>query len=133
MQGALILAISVHVLTATFWAGSTFALARTAGQNSRQLFGPQMGAALFAIGSGSYLFHVLHEGSFGTAEKLLVTGAVTAILALAIQAVIVGGALRRIRRSSSEPSAEARITIAQRASAFLLVITVVTMAASRFA
>lgn len=133
MQGALILAISIHVLTATFWAGSTFALARMGGQNGRQLFGPQMGAALFAIGSGSYLWHMLHEGSFGTTEKLLATGAAAAILALVIQAVMVGGALRRIRKSGTDPRAEARIAIAERVSALLLAITVVAMAASRFA
>ena len=133
MQGVLILAISIHVLTATFWAGTTFVLARTGGQNSRQLFGPQMGAASFAILSGSYLWHVLHEGSFGTGEKWLATGAASALIALVIQATLVGSALRRIRKSGSDPRAEARIVIAQRVSALLLAITVVAMAASRFA
>lgn len=134
MQPALVIAISIHILAATFWAGSTFALARMAGKGSEQLFVPQLSAAMFAIGAGAYLWHTLHEGSFGTPERLLAAGAVAAIVALAIQAAVIGGALRRLRRlGSDDASARSRIAVAQRGAAFLLAIAAVTMAAARYA
>ncbi|MER8470493.1 hypothetical protein [Mesorhizobium sp. M1405] len=135
MQLALIIAISVHILAATFWAGSTFALARMAGHGSEQLFVPQLLAAVFAIGAGAYLWHVLHEGSFGTMEQ------------------IAGGRrrggnscprdpgggyrwrLRLLRRpgSGDNTSALSRVAVAQRGAAILLAIAAVTMAAGRYA
>jgi len=134
MQLALVIAISVHILAATFWAGSTFALARMAGKGGEQILVPQLVAAVFAIGAGAYLWHTLHRGSFGTAEQLLAAGAVAAIVALAIQAVAIGGALRRLRRlGSDDTSARSRIAAAQRGAAFLLAIAAVTMAAARYA
>jgi len=134
MQLALVIAISVHILAATFWAGSTFALARMAGKGGEQILVPQLVAAVFAIGAGAYLWHTLHRGSFGTAEQLLAAGAVAAIVALAIQAVAIGGALRRLRRlGGDDTSAQSRIAAAQRGAAFLLAIAAVTMAAARYA
>jgi hypothetical protein len=134
MQLALLVAISVHILAATFWAGSTFALARMAGNSSEQLFLPQLFAAVLAIGAGAYLWQTLHEGSFGTTEQLLAAGAVAAILAFAIQAAVIGGALRQLRRPGSDnTSARSRVAVAQRGAAFLLAIAAVTMAAARYA
>jgi hypothetical protein len=134
MQLALVIAISVHILAATFWAGSTFALARMAGNGSEQLFVPQLFAAVFTIGAGAYLWHTLHEGSFGTTEQLLAAGSVAATLALAIQAAGIGGALRQLRRPGSDnTSARSRVAVAQRAAAFLLAIAAVAMAAGRYA
>jgi hypothetical protein len=134
MQLALVIAISVHILAATFWAGSTFALARMAGAGSEKLFFPQLAAALFAIVAGSYLWRTLHESSLGTTEKLLATGALTAFLALAIQVAVVGGTLRQLRKTNSDnPSGRSRVAVAHRAAAVLLAIAAVTMAASRYA
>lgn len=134
MQLALIIATSLHILAATFWAGSTFALARTAGNGSEQLFVPQLFAAVFAISAGAYLWQTLHEGSFGTTEQWLAAGAWSAILALAIQAVVVGGALRQLRRPGSDnASARSRIAVAHRAAAILLAFAAVAMAAARYA
>ena len=48
MQVTLILTLVLHVLSGVFWAGTTFALARTGGNDAKQLFGPQMGAATVA-------------------------------------------------------------------------------------
>lgn len=133
MQLAMIIAISVHILAATFWAGSTFALARMAGRGSEQLFVPQLLAAAFAIGAGGYLWRTLHEGSFGTAEQWLATGAVSAILALVIQAAVIGGALRQLRKAGSDnPSVRSRVAVAQRGAAILLAIAAVTMASARY-
>jgi hypothetical protein len=134
MQLALAIAISLHVLAATFWAGTTFASARMAGNGSEQLFYPQLAAATLAIGTGTYLWRTLHEGSFGTSEKLLTAGGAIAILALVIQVAVIGGARRRFRRIGSDnTSARSRIAVAQRASAFLLALAAVAMAAARYA
>jgi len=134
MQWALIIAISVHVLAATFWAGSTFATARLAGAGSEKLFVPQLTAALLTIGAGSYLWHTLHEGGFGTMEQLLATGAGAAILAFVVQVTVVGGALRQLRKADpGNPGIPSRVVIGQRAAAILLAITAVTMAAARYA
>ncbi|MBR0719525.1 hypothetical protein [Bradyrhizobium liaoningense] len=134
MQLALVIAISLHILAATFWAGSTFTLARTAGNGSDQLFVPQLSSAVLAIGAGAYLWYTLHDGPFGTAEQWLAAGAWSAILALAIQAVVVGAAQRQLRKPGKDTArARSRIAIAYRVTAFLLAIAAVAMAASRYA
>jgi len=133
MQMDLTIAISLHILAATFWAGSTFALARMAGNGSEQLLRPQLGAAVVAIGSGAYLWHSLHEGSFGTSEQLLATGAVAALLAFGIQAVVVGGALRALRvAGSGDAVVRSRVAFAYRSTAVLLAVAAVAMAAARY-
>ncbi len=40
MQTALIIALSLHVLSSVFWAGSSFTLARTGGLGGEKLLGP---------------------------------------------------------------------------------------------
>ena len=52
MQIALIIALSLHILSAVFWAGTSFTLARTGGAGGEQLFRPQMGAAVIAVLTG---------------------------------------------------------------------------------
>lgn len=52
MQTALVIALSLHVLSSVFWAGSSFALARTGGAGGEQLVFPQLGAATIAILTG---------------------------------------------------------------------------------
>jgi len=49
MQIALIVALSLHILSSVFWAGTSFVLARTGGIGGEQLFRPQMGAAVIAV------------------------------------------------------------------------------------
>jgi hypothetical protein len=129
MQLALVIAISLHILAATFWAGSTFACARMSGNGGQQLFAPQLAAAAVAIITGAYLWQTLHEGSFRTTEQLLAAGATAAILALIIQAIVIGGGLRR----GDDAKARSRISVGYRGAALLLAIAVLTMAASRYA
>src|SRR6059036_2237466 len=74
MQTALVIALSLHVLSSVFWAGSSFTLARTGGAGGEQLIGPQMGAAAVTILTGAYLGHSVHAGMFGTAEQILGSG-----------------------------------------------------------
>src|SRR5260370_3057815 len=71
MQIALIIALSLHILSSVFWAGTSFALARTGGVGGEQLFRPQMGAAVIAVLTGGYLGPPVHEGAFGTPEENL--------------------------------------------------------------
>jgi hypothetical protein len=55
MQFTLIVTLVLHVLSGVFWAGTTFALARTGGNQADQLFRPQMGAAMIAVATGALL------------------------------------------------------------------------------
>jgi hypothetical protein len=127
---------SVHVLAGAFWAGSTFTLARTGapGDLGVRLFRPQMGAAALAVLSGGYLWHTFHEGSMSGIERMLGAGVACALLAVLLQAVLVGGVLRRLRRREvDESNAGVRIRLAHRVAAALLALTVIAMAGARFA
>ena len=131
MQIALIIALSLHVLSSVFWAGSSFALARTGGE---QLFRPQMGAAMVAILTGGYLGHLAHAGTFGTAEKVLAAGALAALIAASVQAAIGGRAIASLRAGTAdEAGARSRLATAQRIAALLLAVTAVCMGAARYA
>ncbi|QOZ42639.1 hypothetical protein XH89_03490 [Bradyrhizobium sp. CCBAU 53340] len=134
MQPVLVIAISLHVLAATFWAGSTFACARMTGNDGQQLFTPQLGAAAVALLSGAYLWKALHEGSFGPTEQLLGAGAVAAIVALVIQITIIRNALRRLRTCSGDAArARSQLATGYRSAAALLAVAALAMAASRYA
>jgi hypothetical protein len=134
MQIALIITLSLHVLSSVFWAGSSFTLARTGGVGGEQLFVPQMGAALVAILTGAYLGHQVHEGAFGTAEKILAAGALAALIAAGVQGLIGGGAIRGLHRGTAdETGARSRLAIAQRVAAALLAVAAVCMGAARYA
>src|SRR4029450_8758188 len=122
MQQALMAVLSLHVLAATFWTGSTLTLARTGGGGSERLFGPQMGAAVIAVLTGAYLWRTLHEASFGPMERWLTAGALCALLAVVIQAIFAGGALRKLNQHrGDEALARSRIAVAHRVAAVLLV------------
>lgn len=133
MQVALIIALSFHILSSVFWAGTSFALARTGGAGGEQLFRPQMGAAVIAVLTGGYLGHLLHAGTFGTTEQILAAGALAALVAAGIQGAIGGRAIRSLRSGKAdETSARSRIATAQRAAAALLAVTAVCMGAARY-
>jgi hypothetical protein len=134
MQIALIVALSLHILSSVFWAGTSFVLARTGGVGGEQLFRPQMGAAVIAVLSGGYLGHLVHASSFGTAEQLLAVGALGALVAAGVQGAIGGGAIRSLRNGKAdETDARSRIATAQRIAAALLAVTAVCMGAARYA
>jgi uncharacterized membrane protein len=134
MQIALIIALSLHVLSSVFWAGSSFTLARTGGLGGEKLFRPQMGAAVVAILTGGYLGHAVHEGAFGTAEKILAAGALTALVAAFVQGLIGGRAILSLRGGTADiAGARSRLVTAQRIAALLLAVTAVCMGAARYA
>lgn len=103
MQTTLVIALSLHVLSSVFWAGSSFALARIGGVGGEQLVFPQLGAATIAILTGGYLGHLVHSGSFGTTEQVLAVGAACALVAAGVQAVIGPRALMAFRRGAGNP------------------------------
>jgi hypothetical protein len=134
MQIALIIALSLHILSAVFWAGTSFTLARTGGIGGEQLFRPQMGAAAIAVLTGFYLGHLAHAGTFGTAEQVLAVGAIFAFAAAGVQGAIGGRAIRSLRTGTTdETGARSRIATAQRIAAALLAVTAVCMGAARYA
>jgi uncharacterized membrane protein len=134
VQNILILAISLHVLAVIYWAGSTFALARLQGGGSERLFVPQMIAAAVAIVSGGFLWRSLHQGVFETAEKVLGIGVASALVALAVQLLVAGGALRSLRRQKGDADKQrSRIAVAHRVAAGLLAVAALSMAAARYA
>src|SRR5437899_1144373 len=134
MQIPLIISLSLHVLSSVFWAGSSFTLARTGGLGGEKLFRPQMGAAVIAILTGAYLGHAVHAGAFGTAEKILAAGALTALVAAGVQGAIGGRAVRSLYRGTAdEADARSRIAVAQRIAAVLLAVTALCMGAARYA
>jgi hypothetical protein len=133
MQIALIAALVLHVLSGVFWAGSTFVLARTGGNQAERLFRPQMGAAVVAVVSGAVLWFLLHRGTPGIQEHLLEIGAVSALIAAGVQgfgARALGAAA--VAGAGAMP-ADNRVALAQRIAAALLALTVICMAAARYA
>ena len=135
MQVLLIVTLVLHVLTGVFWAGTTFTLARTVGAHADRLFRPQMGAAVVVVLTGALLWHLVHKDAFRTAEQLLAVGALCAIAAAGVQGMATGPVLRKhATGGGSERSAlHARMVTGQRVAAGLLAITVICMAAARYA
>jgi hypothetical protein len=134
MQITFIVTQVLHVLSGVFWAGSTFALARTGAAHAEQLFRPQLGAAAVAVVTGGLLWQFLHPASFGTQEQVLALGALCAVTAAGVQSVMCGSALRQFSSAGDVNAAplQARIAISQRIAAGLLMLTVICMAASRY-
>lgn len=87
MTIGLMLLLSLHVLSAIFWAGSTFVLARTGGDGIDALRRPQYGAAGVAIVTGIPLAAMLHGAAFGRQEQVLMVAVVSALVALIVQIV----------------------------------------------
>ncbi|MHC2433054.1 hypothetical protein [Bradyrhizobium sp. USDA 4451] len=134
MQTVLIIALSLHVLSSVFWAGSSFTLARTGGLGGEKLLIPQIGAATVAIVTGATLWHLVHEGTFALSEQILAGGATAALAAIAVQIIVGGGAIRQLRSEAGDVSAaRSRLAVAQRIAAGLLAITALCMGAARYA
>lgn len=132
MQIYLIIATALHVLSAVFWAGSTFVLARSAAVNVERLWRPQLGAAAVTILSGGYLWSVIHRGQFGDSEKVLAVGIVAALVAAALQATAGRGAARALERNPADPTLRKRAAMVQGIASALVALTVTCMAVSRY-
>ena len=133
MQLLLIIAISLHILAGVFWAGSTFALARTGGLGGESLFRLQRAAMGITVIAGAYLWSQLHAGDFGTSERVLAFGVVCAIIAGIAQGAISGRALRGLRKAENDKTLLwSRFALGQRIGAVLLAITIICMGAARY-
>ena len=86
MRTTLIATLVLHILSGVFWAGTTFALARMAGNQTDLFFRPQMGAAAVAVATGGLLWFLLHSGPLGMQGHILALGALCALLAVASKA-----------------------------------------------
>jgi hypothetical protein len=125
MSAVFLIALSLHVLAAIFWAGTSFTLARTGGLGIEKLRVPQLGAALVAVLSGGYLGHAAHADAFTRVQQVLMVGAASALLAAVLQVA----AAMLARRSSSGGFG----LVAQRAAAALLAGTALCMVLARYA
>jgi hypothetical protein len=134
MQTTLLVTMVLHILSGVFWAGSTFALARTGAVTADQLFRPQMGAAVVAVISGAVLWRLLHPPGFGTTEQVLAVGGLGAVLAAGVQGALCGPALRQLGRAGGKDTRlQAQVALGHRIAAGLLALTVICMAAARYA
>lgn len=134
MQTTLLVTQVLHILSGVFWAGSTFAVARSQAASANELFRPQMGAAIVAVVTGGGLWHLLHPSGFGIQEQVLLLGALSAVLAAGVQSALCGPALRQLATAGeTNKRAQAQATLGHRIAAGLLALTVVCMAAARYA
>jgi uncharacterized membrane protein len=160
----IVLVRMVHVMAGVIWAGATFVLAAVivpiaarygsegAGRWTALVagrVGPISGiAALLTVLSGGYLFATLHSHDSSAEGLVLKTGAVAALLSLAIGFLIgrpTGLKLARLSEQQSlgaAPPAELlqkisglrlRATLSSRFTAALLGLAVVSMAGFRYA
>jgi F0F1-type ATP synthase membrane subunit c/vacuolar-type H+-ATPase subunit K len=134
MQITLLVTLMLHILSGVFWAGSTFALARTGAATADQLFRPQIGAAVVAVITGGVLWHLLHPSVFGTMEQVLALGALGAVLAAGAQGALCGRALRQLARNGENDTQwKVQVALGHQIAAALLALTVICMAAARYA
>jgi hypothetical protein len=124
----IVTAFCVHVLAGVFWAGSTITLAMV-GHGNRTIHAAQLIAGALVLGAGTYLWHTLHAGNFGDAERILAVGAISAVIALVIQCAFMGPELFGIR---DRPVLGVASLPIQRIAAVLLCIAAVAMAASKY-
>jgi hypothetical protein len=133
MRTALLVILVFHILSGVFWAGSTFALARTGGASADRLFRPQMGAAVVAVITGALLWYLLHASGFGPQERVLALGALAAVAAACIQGAWCGAALHQLASTAGyNARSQGRITLGHQIAAALLALTVICMAAARY-
>ena len=121
MQLSLIIALSLHIHVATFWAGAGFTLSRSNGAGAERLLRPQMGAAVLAVLTGGYLWSQLHRDLFERPEQVLAIGVLCAFIAAGVQGAMIGSAIRKLStRAINEAAARSRILMAQRVASGLL-------------
>jgi len=133
MLVVVIVVLSIHVLAAVFWAGSTFIQARTGAAGGETLLRPQLGAGAVTVVFGLILMGLLHRGGFGPMEQVLAVGSVAAVIAGGVQGAMGGPAARRLRADPADASARARLAAAQRIAALLLAIALISMVTAKYA
>lgn len=123
----IMVAISLHVVAGLVWMLTTIWIA-VSGSARKELLGLQIGAALVAILDGIGLWHALHAGRNGSTEHWLAAGTFCALIAIGPQLAIAGPALVR---PAAQPMTGGALML-MRATAILLVLAAIAMAASRW-
>src|ERR1700704_2678465 len=125
MQTILMVTLVLHILSGVFWAGTTFALARTGANQADQFLRPQIGADVIVLATGALLWYLVHPGSFGTTEQILAVGVFLALIAPAPQGMSRGPALRKLSITGESEASRLRHRVAtgQRVAPALLMIT----------
>jgi len=124
----------LHVVPAVFWMGSTLVWAR-GDTPTAPLLRAQLGTALVAIANGVGLWFMFHRGgAHDVAARIVAAGALAAIVALVLQAMIVAPAAFRLEGASASDARGLQVRIAkgQRMAAPLLVVAVVCMVIARY-
>ena len=133
MLVVVIAVLSIHVLAAVFWTGSTFVQARAGAAGGERLLRPQLGAGGVTIVFGAILMGLLHRGGFGGMEQVLAAGAVAAVVAAGVQGALGGPAARRLMADPADAQARARLAMAQRIAALFLAIALLSMVTAKYA
>jgi len=133
MLVVVVIVLSIHVLSAVFWTGSTFLQARSGAAGGEHLLRPQLGGAAVASLFGVILWGLLHRGGFGPMERVLAIGALAAVLAAGVQGAMGGPAARQLKADASNAAARARLATAQRIAALLLAVALICMVTARYA
>lgn len=134
MEITLLVTLVLHILSGVFWAGSTFALARSGAETADHLFRPQMGAAVVTVLTGGVLWHLLHPSGFGIMEQVLALGALAAVFAAGVQGALCGAALRQLATAGGKDTrSQAQLALGYRIAAGFLALAVICMAAARYA
>jgi hypothetical protein len=133
MLVAVIVVLSIHVLSAVFWAGTTLVQARNGAAGGERLLRPQLGSGAVAIVFGVILWGQLHRGGMGPMERVLAIGAVAAVIAAGVQGAMGGPAVRRLKADPADAQARSRLATAQRLAALLLAISLICMVTARYA
>lgn len=133
MPITLLVTFVLHVGSGVFWAGTTFALARTGAVSADKLFHSQMGAAAVAVITGGLLWHLLHPLGFKTQEQVLALGVLAALLAAGVQGVFCRPTLPQFAHANGHGGqTRAQVVLGHRIAAGFLMVTVVCMAAARY-
>src|SRR6185369_11751880 len=96
MQYVYIVVIGLHVLAGVFWAGTTITLARDPDIRAERFIQPQLGAAGMVFLTGALLWYFFHGAYFGSMERVLALGIVTAFAAAGVLSALVRPATRQL-------------------------------------
>jgi hypothetical protein len=134
MQAWILIVQALHVLPAVFWAGTTFALARTGGAEAERLVPAQVGALIITILAGMGLWRLTHPAGFDLTEQVLAAGAGCAVLAALIQISLALPAARSLKTASptDAPIFRRKVANAERLASLLLAVTIICMVATRY-
>lgn len=133
MQYVTIIVLGLHVMAGVFWAGTTITLARDPDIRAERFIQPQLGAAGMVFLTGALLWYFFHGAYFGSMERVLALGIVTAFAAAGVLSALVRPATRQLAGAdaATESHLRAKMARGERIAAWLLVITVLCMAVAR--